>query len=99
MIRPWIVNRVVLAASTLHNIMIKDFRLLADREGPQTHKINLGEWRQDTNNLDDVQKRGRKLPCVAKDPWAYLAEYYTRVGAVPWQIKRLNQMVGPLTRN
>ncbi|XP_069776767.1 uncharacterized protein [Narcine bancroftii] len=93
MMRPQSIEKVVLAACTLHNMMT-DIRLSADREDPHTHEVAPGEWRQHTNQLEGMQRRGSNMPSVAKNQREYLTQYYSGVGAVPWQDK----MMGPLPR-
>ena len=93
MMRPQTVEKVVFAACTLHNMMT-DIRLSADREDQHTHEVAPGDWRQHTNQLEGMQRRGRNMPSVAKKQREYLTQYYFGVGAVPWQDK----MVGPLPR-
>lgn len=91
MMHPQTVQKVVLAACTLHNMMT-NIRLSADIEDPNTHEFVSGEWRQVTNQLEGLHRRGQNVPSDAKKQREYLTLYYSGVGAVPWQDK----MVGPL---
>uniref|UniRef100_UPI00358EEA32 putative nuclease HARBI1 n=1 Tax=Myxine glutinosa TaxID=7769 RepID=UPI00358EEA32 len=63
MMRPQTVEKVVLAACTLHNMMT-DIRLSADREDPHTHEVAPGEWRQHTNQQykEQQQQQQEQVP-------------------------------------
>ncbi|XP_069766984.1 uncharacterized protein [Narcine bancroftii] len=93
MMGPQTVEKVVLAACSLHNMMT-DIRLSGVREDPHTQEVAPGEWRQRTNQLEGMQRRGSNMLSVAKNQREDLTQHYSGVGAVPWQDK----MVGPLPR-
>ena len=90
--RPETVATIVLAACTLHNLLADEnparMQQAADREDPATHDPQPGEWRrqQVQDALQRIQRqRGNRSSRDGKRVREYLKEYYSGVGAVPWQ--------------
>jgi hypothetical protein len=86
-------KRITLAAIALHNFLAskRDHlfvpSFLHDREHPVTHALIPGEWRQERDLLDDLD-RGVRANHPALDARAVreeLNEWVNGVGQVPWQ--------------
>ena len=92
-ITPQRVELVVLAACSLHNLLVTDhpeqIRHSVDREHPTTHVVSNGEWRQGPVLTDLQVLRGNNASNRGKAYRNILKAYFlSDVGAVPWQESR-----------
>ncbi|KAK7485168.1 hypothetical protein BaRGS_00023578 [Batillaria attramentaria] len=83
---------VTLAAVALHNFLITERdRMFApanfqDREYPRTHEVIPGDWRQNRQQLDDLQRQPiNRSGEDARTIRSKIKEYVNGAGQVPWQ--------------
>ena len=90
LIKPERAEAVVLAACTLHNMLMSDHpgvnTQLVDSEDPISHDVNEGDWRRGPvmENLQPL--KGNNSTNAGKAYREYLTQYFqTEAGSVPWQ--------------
>ncbi|XP_034033540.1 uncharacterized protein LOC117516795 [Thalassophryne amazonica] len=89
--RPQTVAKIVLAACALHNLLADKnparMQEAADKEDPTTHEVQPGEWRRQAqeNPLHGIQRQTGNSAAAGKRVRERLTEYYSGVGAMPWQ--------------
>lgn len=90
-LQPEDAQNAVLAATCLHNFLIKNQRMnyltngVADNEDFDHHVIH-GTWREDQQLTGLQPTRNRNSACSAKAQRDALKEYFSSpLGAVPWQ--------------
>ena len=94
-IRPEKAISVVIVCCVLHNnLRSREFRGphirgLIDAEDPDTHEVNPGLWRLETNMFPLQNRRGAYGDPPAKEVRGILMDYVNGPGAVPWQADRI----------
>ena len=87
--QPETVRTIVMAALCLHNLMRRRYptlqNSLMDKEN-RKHKVTDGQWRREEQLVPVCEPAGNNTGIrVAKKQRDHLKEYYSEVGAVPWQ--------------
>ncbi|XP_050304244.1 LOW QUALITY PROTEIN: uncharacterized protein LOC126741742 [Anthonomus grandis grandis] len=85
--------KIVLAACTLHNFLIRSspsYATAADKENLTTHITEKGEWRSKDVELVSLSKRKHVKPSIeAKNNRDKYCEYFNNKGKLDWQDKMI----------
>ena len=87
------VNKIVMAATVLHNYLRTRTMLLCDpverpdHENPRTGLVTPGEWRKSytESGMAPIAVKGGRLASGPKKLRDDLADYFNTTGAIPWQ--------------
>lgn len=94
-VNPYDINYIVLAICALHNFLMKNSSSYIkptcfDNENFETHEIEPGTWRQETNNINEIiaslqTNSIKNSSAIAKINRDQYLNFFNGKGKIPWQ--------------